>query len=35
MGRGTGKIIVWSGVTIAVGTLIFRKAGISVPGFTS
>jgi hypothetical protein len=35
MGRGTGKIIVWSGVTLVVGTVILRKAGINVPGFTS
>lgn len=35
MGRGTGKIIIWAGVTVAVGTVIFRKAGINVPGFTS
>jgi len=35
MGRGTGKIIVWAGVTIVAGTVIFRKAGINVPGFTS
>jgi len=35
MGRGTGKIIVWSAVTIVGGTWILRKTGINVPGFTS
>lgn len=35
MGRGTGKIIVWTAATVVVGTVILRKTGLNVPGFTS
>lgn len=35
MRGGTGKIILWSAVTVIGGTWIFRKTGVNVPGFTS
>lgn len=33
MRGGTGRIILWSAVTVAGGTVLFKKLGIRVPGF--
>lgn len=35
MRRGTGKIILWSAVTVIGGTWLARKSGVNIPGFSS